>query len=71
MATDKDLDLWKICVAHEYGEHIVIRCEKHPEAAAYTTKNISPIGARNIFAVAGSGQGCECGSARVYKHDCE
>lgn len=37
-----------ICPWHPYGEHITLRCKNHPEAR-FSTKNIAPIGARNIF----------------------
>lgn len=32
----------------EYGQHIALRCKNHPELR-WSTKNISPIGARTLF----------------------
>lgn len=32
----------------EYGQHVALRCKNHPHLR-WSTKNIAPIGARNIF----------------------
>lgn len=51
-------------VAHApYGQHITLTCKHHPEKT-WSTKNISPIGCRNIFYnlnnEAGMGAECSC-----------
>jgi hypothetical protein len=40
----------RITEAAPYGQHIDLRCKNHPElGAAWSTKNIAPIGSRRIF----------------------
>lgn len=46
-----------------YGAHIPLKCKNHPEKR-WSTKNISPIGARSIFynlkALPDMGPECSC-----------
>lgn len=43
-----------------YGQHIALTCKKHPEMT-WHTKNIAPIGARNIFFDGAPGEReCDC-----------
>lgn len=47
----------------EYGQHIPLRCKKHPDKR-WSTKNIAPIGCRkicyNLYSVEGMGPECDC-----------
>lgn len=47
----------RITAKEKYGVHISVVCSKHPENK-YSTKNISHIGARNIFHC--GGDDCIC-----------
>jgi len=46
-----------------YGQHIALTCRNHPNLR-WSTKNISPIGARTLFYnlrnVQGMGPECDC-----------
>jgi len=47
----------------EYGRHIALTCERHPDKR-WSTKNIAPIGCRGIYynldGVEGMGEECPC-----------
>jgi hypothetical protein len=43
-----------------YGRHVALRCKNHPHLR-WSTKNIAPIGARNIFFLGKPGEvECSC-----------
>jgi hypothetical protein len=68
-----DLANWgqygEICVACKDRSHISLTCKNHPELR-WSTKNISPIGARNIYFEGSRGQlECKC-SIKDLIHAC-
>ena len=72
-----DLSNWgqygEICNKHEYGRHIALTCKNHPDKR-WSTKNIAPIGARNIFynltCAKNMGPECDCPATDLI-HICE
>jgi len=54
-----------------YGQHITLTCKKHP-LLNWSTKNISPIGARSIFYNLDSdetmGRECDCPASNLEVH---
>lgn len=69
-----DLSVWgqfgKLRDDVDYGKHILLTCKNHPDLR-WTTKNIAPIGSRNIFfegSVTGKSENectCSCGDLVV------
>lgn len=65
---EKDMD-GKIVSWAVYGKHIPLYCVNHPEMR-WSTKNIAPIGARNIFFEIGEREcDCPCSDLRPVPQD--